>query len=163
MNLELVRVAYLPDVTLGRLVAGVLELYTLEEPWRRNPAGPGGMRRNAATGAGESCVPDGDYKLTPHNGTHFQNVWRLSNHELGVFDFEEQNPARATWGRATVLIHNGNTVRDIKGCILVGAAFGTLYGLPAVLDSLVSLNKLRELLGSRGSHSLSIRPIAGTS
>lgn len=163
MQIDLVRIAYLPDVTLGRLRVGGVELVTLEEPWIKNESGPGGQRRNPATNAGESCVPDGRYTLTPHTGTRFSGVWRLSNHELGVYDEADELPAREAWGRSTVLIHSGNTTDDILGCILVGTHFSRLENKPAVINSVRALNILRELLGSSSSHSLSIRPTAGTS
>lgn len=162
MWLELTRFHYGPDVTLGRLQAGALELATLEEPWLPNPRGPGGSRRGPASR--ESCVPDGLYQLSPHDGARFQDVWRLSNPELGVFDFPDQR-ASPEWGRASVLIHSGNTVLDIEGCILVGLNHGRLtvegQNLPAVLSSRVALNLLRAALGE-GGHQLAIRPHPGT-
>lgn len=160
MRLELVRIAYLADCTLGRLRVGELELVTIEEPWRADPDGPGGQRRTAELR--ESCVPDGTYALVPHNGTRFQNVWRLSNPELGVWNFDDEIPRGQAWGRAAVLIHNGNTTDHIKGCIAIGTAFGRLEDKPAVLFSLIALEKLRAALGSSATHELLIRPTAGT-
>src|SRR3990167_2913495 len=100
MILTLVRHAYLPEATLGRLAAGGLSLATLEEPWIQNPKGPGGQRRGSSTQ--ESCIPDGEYVLKPHNGATFKDVWRLSNHALGVYDFPNELPSQE-WGRAAVL------------------------------------------------------------
>lgn len=157
MDLTLVRHAYLPEVTLGRLTLGDLRLATLEEPWLPNPKGPGGMRRRDGR---ESCVPDGNYKLTPHNGTLFKNVYRLSNPDLGVYDFEDEIPAIANSGRAYVLIHSGNTTADILGCILVGMVHGTLDGQASVLRSREALNKLRGIMLNE-QHTLTIRPTAG--
>lgn len=161
MNLDLTRIAYLPDVTLGRLRVGAFECCTLEEPWLPNPNGPGGMRRDPVKKTGESCIPDGDYIITPHNGTLFKNVWRLSNHDLGVFDFEDELES-PNWGRATVLIHSGNHTGDILGCLLVGMEFGRLDNKPAVLRSRNALEELRRILGPSDLHSLSIRPTRGT-
>src|SRR5687768_683111 len=99
--------------------AGPFMFATLEEPWRPNSKGPGGQRRNVKLGILESCVPDGDYVLKPHTGTLFKNVYRLSNHDLGVYDLPNELPSQE-WGRASVLIHNGNTTDDIIGCLLIG-------------------------------------------
>lgn len=163
MNITLVRHAYLPDVTLGWLSVGALRLATLEEPWIPNPKGPGGARRGDGK---ESCVPDGEYVLSPHNGTLFKNVYRLSNPALGVWDFPSELPQQS-WGRAAVLIHSGNTTDDILGCILVGLRHGsirkpeTLTTIAAVFDSRLALAQLRTVLGA-GRHTLTIRATLGT-
>ncbi len=157
MNLTLTRIAYLQDVTLGNLVGDGIELATLEEPWIPNSFGPGGARRGDGQ---ESCVPDGDYVLTPHDGTLFRDVYRLSNPELGVWDFPNQI-LKATWGRASVLIHSGNTTDDILGCILVGLSHGRMEERSAVLSSRMALTQLRIAL-KHDLHTLTIKPTRGT-
>jgi hypothetical protein len=157
MELRLIRIAYLPEATLGRLAVGALNLFTLEEPWVPNPYGPGGARRSDGQ---ESCVPDGEYQLTPHDGTLFRDVYRLSNPMLGVFDYESEMPA-AKWGRSAVLIHSGNTTDDILGCILVGLAHGRLHDKAAVLSSRAAVAELRKVL-QRDEHTLTIEPTRGT-
>lgn len=158
MDASLIRHAYLPDCTLGQLRMDGLALATLEEPWIPNHAGPGGARRRDGR---ESCVPDGEYELVPHSGTRFKDVWCLVNRELGVFRWPEDVPQQAGWGRSTVLIHQGNTVDDILGCILVGLVHGRLDGKPAVLRSGDALNLLRGKLDGI-AHRLTIRPTGGT-
>jgi hypothetical protein len=160
VNLQLVRIAYLPDVTLGWLTAGDLRLATLEEPWRPDPDGPGGQRREGALL--ESCVPDGTYRLSPHSSQRWPNVWRLSNPRLGVYDWPGEIPRGQPWGRSAILIHNGNTAADILGCILVGRRHGRLNDQHAVLQSTDALNALRQTLGVGTAHTLTIRPVAGT-
>jgi len=158
MNAELIRHAYLPDVTLGWLAVGTLRIATLEEGWRADPDGPGGQRREGALT--ESCVPDGTYSLVPHVSTKYPNgVYALVNPALGVYHREK--PAGQKWGRVAVLIHIGNTTEDIEGCILVGKRHGKLDGRDAVLESGSTFAALRALLGE-ASHSLTIRPTAGT-
>lgn len=158
MNVVIERFAYLDNCTLGRLLAGDRMLATLEEPWLRNPKGPGGQRHLDGK---ESCVPDGEYKLSPHNGARFKNVYRLANPDLGVWDMPDQVPS-PYYGRSAVLIHSGNTTDDIIGCILVGMLHGRLDGKHAVLRSGEALDTLRAVLG-RAPHTLTIRPTAGTS
>lgn len=90
---------------------------TCELPWNENLPGL-------------SCIPFGSYLCRPHFGDKFKNVWELA-----------QVP-----GRSDILIHNGNTVQDTDGCILVGAHFGALAGVPAVLESVCALQRLRNQL-----------------
>jgi hypothetical protein len=155
--LTLVRHAYLLNCTLGTLRVANLTLCTLEEPWIADPDGPGGQRREP--GKRESCVPDGVYKLIPHNGTRHKNVWALENPTLGVW--HHSVPDSATYGRAAILIHAGNTVADIEGCILVGLRHGRIEGTDAVLESRIALDQLRALLGPT-SHHIHIRSTTGT-
>src|SRR5690554_5983442 len=96
MNLTLVRHAYLPTCTLGELVAGDLVLATIERPWLPNPEGRGGRPM-------VSCVPDGYYRLIPHESKKFGDCWALINEALGVY--YQQRPAGQTWGRTAILIH----------------------------------------------------------
>jgi hypothetical protein len=90
---------------------------TLEEPWREN-------KRK------ESCVPTGIYKCAKFSGNRFRDVWEL----------------KAVPNRTAILIHQGNTIEDTEGCILVGQSYGEVRGLPAVLNSGITLERLRGLL-----------------
>lgn len=153
MRLELVRFGYLNDCTLGTLWAGDLELATIERAWILNPIGPGGM-------SCESCVPDGSYKLVPHDSARFPDTYALINPDLGVY--YQELPAGQRWGRTAILIHSANLAAELLGCIAVGLQHGELYGKPAVLSSRAATDKLRAMLG-REIHELVIRPTAGTS
>lgn len=156
MNLTLVRFSYGNDATLGFLYAGHLKLATLEEPWGRDPDGPGGQRREA--GKRESCVPDGIYTLRPHTSQRYPDgVWALVNPILGVYYQPGEIPSGQRWGRSAILIHSGNTTADIEGCILVGMR----HEGASVLESRNALAQLRGLLGKE-AHQLHIRPTAGT-
>ena len=86
---------------------------TLEEPWKDNKRGI-------------SCVPSGSYKCVEHTGSRFQHVWRL-------LDVPK---------REAVLIHNGNTLDDTEGCILVGDSFAK----GAIMNSRKTLDLLRATL-----------------
>lgn len=153
MKLTLVRSAYLKTCTLGTLYAGDLALATIERPWIPNPAGPGGMPRT-------SCIPDGDYTLNPHSSERFPNVWAVVNPSLGVWYQPADIPRGQGFGRSAVLIHAGNRVSDVIGCIAVGLKHGNLEGEPAVISSQLALGDLRSVLKS-GSHALQICTTGG--
>jgi hypothetical protein len=152
VRVELHRYAYLPEHTLGRLYAGSGSWPTIERPWIANQAGRGGVLR-------ESCVPDGEYRLIPHDSQRFPGTYALVNESLGVW--YQTRPSGQTWGRTAILIHVGNRVLDVVGCIAIGKAFGELQGDRAVLNSGAAMNELRGLLG-RTEHTLVIRPLTGT-
>lgn len=105
-------------------VLGVLELddkeicKTLELPWRDN-------QKNI------SCIPAGEYKLSPYPSAKFGEVYIVNN----------------VSGRDGILIHVGNTADDIQGCILVGDSYGKLNGKKAVLNSRQAFNLLKDTLG----------------
>lgn len=98
--------------------AGVLLLdgkplaFTLELPWAGNE------RR-------KSCIPTGDYTLSPYNSKKFGSVWLV-----------EDVP-----GRTGILIHAGNTVSDTSGCILVGLQ-ASLSALQRSKDALAALRAI---------------------
>jgi hypothetical protein len=146
----LTRIAYLPNLTLGWLTLGGLRLATIERPWIPAENHRGGMSRI-------SCVPDGTYKLRNHSGPRFKDVWALVNPDLDVHHMPAAGP-----GRSAILIHAGNTVYDVVGCIAVGRSFGGQGGVPTVLQSQAALAELRQRLGDRLPH-LEIRACRGTS
>jgi len=90
---------------------------TCEDPWNDNKTGI-------------SCIPFGTYKVTPHNGKNYQNVWILND----VKD------------RVGILIHEGNTPKNTEGCILVGEYFTDFSGNPGIANSRLTLEKLRKIL-----------------
>jgi hypothetical protein len=44
-----------------------------------------------------------------------------------------------------ILIHHGNTIKDIEGCILVGLGRGEVDGLPAVTSSRRAMELMRQV------------------
>lgn len=161
MKLELIRFGYLDTCTLGYLHIGPLVLATIEDAWRPDPDGPGGQRREV--GKAESCVPDGTYILAPHSGAKWQNVWALVNKALGVYQHAADIPAGQLYGRSEILLHSGNSVGDVLGCIAVGMRHGILNGQHWVYESREALEHLRTILNSAiETHSVFIRPTAGT-
>ena len=96
MKLKLKRVAQTERGTFGVLLndKNIPLCVTLEDPWKDN-------LKNI------SSIPEGTYKVSPHNGTKFKNVWIL--HDVPH--------------RSAILIHAGNSTNDTSGCVLVGRSF----------------------------------------
>jgi len=111
--LKLVRFAYTPTETQGILND---KWYTIERPWIKGPH-PGGL-------SFESCIPDGSYKLIPHTRPNGDKVVALVNPRLGVWYQKDDRPD--VWGRYLVLIHSGNYVEHVVGCIAPGLS-RTIY------------------------------------
>ncbi len=107
------------NTTLGELTDDndIHLCYTLELAWNNNEPET-------------SCIPPGVYTCIPHNSAKFPNTWEVS----GV-------P-----GRAAILFHSGNTSRDTRGCVVFGNTKGTIGDKPAVLNSVATLNMLRNEL-----------------
>ncbi len=119
-KITLHRVASTDKGTFGVLVRdGIPLCVTCEDPDNNNA-------KNI------SCIPKGIYRCKPFSGTRFKNVWEITK----------------VPNRTTVLIHEGNTINNTEGCILVGEGFTTMKGLPAVFNSVATLNRLRRTLPS---------------
>lgn len=149
MNLVLTRFKDDGERTLGNLTVGDRTFATVERPWIPNPKGRGGMPR-------QSCVPIGSYRVIPHHSVNFPNTYALVNHDLGVYYQPNDAPKGQDWGRVAILIHVGNFVRNVIGCIAVGMEHGTLGGEPAVLRSGRAMRELDQIL-ARQSHTLTIQ------
>lgn len=121
LNFTLERKIARESGTFGRLSGEGLSLYTLELPWRGN--------KNDV-----SCIPSGVYKVVHHSTKDYPDHYRLLNVD----------------GRAGILIHAGNTISDIRGCILVGKSVGKLGKQDAVLESGAALAELRAKVGKSG-------------
>lgn len=132
MNITILR-DYDPEVTEGVMTddsTGKRLCYTLELPWKNNQHEI-------------SCIPEGKYRFHKFASPKFgHEVYRLEN----------------VPNRDFIDMHNGNTVLDIEGCILVGKERGTLtipagshYNYVAVLHSKPTLDILLSLLGSEGT------------
>lgn len=97
----------------------VFQCYTLELPWKNNE------RRI-------SCIPEGRYKVRKRWSQRFRNHF----HILDVPN------------RDHILIHHGNFVRDVLGCILVGERRLDIDGdgLKDVTNSVATMEKLLSFL-----------------
>lgn len=118
-KLTLKRVDKNDECIFGALFLEEKELCkTLELPWRDNQKGI-------------SCIPTGEYKLSPYPSSRFGEVYIVND----------------VPNRTGILIHTGNTASDIEGCILVGGSYGKLNGKRAVLNSRQAFNLLKDTLG----------------
>ena len=113
----------------GRHIAETLEL-----PWRNNQPYI-------------SCIPCGIYTLTKRR-TWF-NAKNLG-HTFEVCPIPN---------RTAILIHPGNTVEDLKGCIAPGMTRGRLGDLPAVLSSREAFNRVIALCGDSETALLIIKEV----
>lgn len=100
--------------TLGTLRVAEKKLYTIERPWI--PDSPGGK-------PSLSCVPAGRYRLIRHKRPRTSKlVPALINPGLSVFYRPEDRPNGV--GRSLILIHSGNWVTNVIGCIAPGTGRG---------------------------------------
>ena len=113
-------------------------LLTIERPWI--PADtPGGLPF-------ESCVPDGRYKLIPHqrpekeNGTPGDEVVALVNESLGVYYLADDRPNGV--GRYLILCHISNWSFNVVGCIAPGLSKGPSAKGPMVKSSKAAMRRL---------------------
>lgn len=121
--------------TFGKLIAEDKTFYTVEKPWQNN--------------APEiSCVPDGEYTLTPHNSKKYGNVLCLINEDKGVTHFKESHSKRYA-----CLIHTANYERDVLGCI----GLGDNYLGHMITNSRKSINEFYELFDPLKEHKLTIK------
>lgn len=149
MRLILTRTTGDSERTLGTLDIDGVKFATVERPWIEHQLGPGGANR-------KSCVPKGEYAVRPHHSQNFPNTYAIVNHLLGVYYQPGDIPEGQKWGRSAILMHIGNRVRDVVGCIAVGKEHGTLGGEPAVLRSTMAMKELDALL-KRQMHRLLIQ------
>lgn len=71
----------------------------------------------------ESCIPMGDYTLTPFDSPKFGNCFIMSNPDLNVYKFENSE-GRPDNGRYLCLfVHRGNEIENFVGCIGCGPSY----------------------------------------
>lgn len=122
-------------------------LNTLERPWV--PGHPGGTPF-------QSCVPDGEYELIPHTRPNGDRVYALRNHDLHVYYTQDEMGDND--GRYLILIHSGNYVHHVVGCVAPGLS-RTIYDNRRMVTS--SRRAMRRLMASQYD-SIIIAPRYGT-
>ena len=123
--------------TQGFLSFGDEILATIERPWLPGDT-PGGLPF-------ESCVPAGRYELRPFTRPNGDQVLALVNESLGVYLYAEDRPNGV--GRYLILLHSGNWVSDIVGCIAPGLSKGGSARGPMVKKSRAAMSRIMEYVG----------------
>ena len=100
MNGTLVRHESTSQGTFGIMTFGDLVLHTIERPWLNNRPF-------------ESCIPPDTYQLNYFDRPNGDRVFALTGGTVSLYE----NPA---FKRYTVLIHKGNYMKDVVGCIAPG-------------------------------------------
>lgn len=122
-KVEVKRFSYGPNGTFGELfINGQFFCYTVERPWLGNKSG-------------ESCIPEGEYKLQPRYSPVVEKTSRG--------EFKEGYEVTGVPGRQYIMIHVANVPSDLQGCLGCGKALGFVKDQWAVTDS---VNTFRELM-----------------
>jgi hypothetical protein len=90
---------------------------TLERPWLDNSINI-------------SCVPPGVYQCRRVHSPNYGDTFEISD----------------VPGRTHILFHIGNTIKDSKGCVLLGSKYGELKDERAILSSGTAVKKFMEKL-----------------
>lgn len=134
--IQLERFAYSPHGTFGVLtMPDGWECYTVERPWQLNA--------NKV-----SCIPEGIYELKQR----LSNVVKRSTAGRYTQGWE----VTAVPDRTYIMIHPGNTMDDLEGCIAPGKALGMVNDKWAVTSSQATFGELMKRLGVRQSWRLHI-------
>lgn len=149
MNLELLRFAYTPTETQGRLFGDGFACYTIEQPWQRGEH-PGGKPF-------ESCIPDGEYELVPFERPSGARTFAIVNESLGVHLYGQRGDPY----RFLCLLHSANYVDQVKGCIAPGHCRRMKKGRIMVTESRKTMNRFRDCVPWTAGHTLTIKPALG--
>lgn len=101
-----------------------------------------------------SCVPEAEYVLEPHNTPHHPDTWALVNHAANVF--HEPGPGVPSTAWFAVLLHPGNTPKDVLACLAPGAHFAMFGDVLGVADSRVTYDELHSYIKQTGDLKLRI-------
>lgn len=134
-DIRLQRFAYTPMGTFGRLTIGKQEWYTVERPWADNAPSI-------------SCIPEGVYTLKQRAS----DVVKRSTGGAYVKGWE----VTSVPGRSLIMLHVGNTVDDLEGCIAPGKLLGTVSGKWAVQSSRPAFDEMMSALAGQDSWTLTI-------
>jgi len=135
MKARLERFAYTPMGTFGKLHAGGKTWFTVERPWLNNEQQV-------------SCIPEGVYTMRMRDsavvnrstGGAYARGWEVTNVE----------------GRSFIMVHPGNTMDDLQGCIAPGTTLAYIKGKWAVGNSRAAFDEMMQVLAGADSVELTI-------
>lgn len=136
LKATLERFAYSPVGTFGRLQVGNLEWFTVERPWLNNQAQV-------------SCIPEGTYTLKKRQSQV------VANSTGGAY--AEGWEVTKVPGRSYIMIHPGNTMSDLMGCIAPGKTLAYVAGKWAVGSSRTAFDELMRALAGETEWTLEIK------
>lgn len=90
----------------------------------------------------KSCIPEGSYKLVPHESPKYGSCYAFEASSLGV---TIHGPSQ----RTHCLIHPANLPTQLAGCLALGERFGVVKNEWAVMSSESAFQRLRALLGNQ--------------
>lgn len=96
---------------------------------------------------GASCVPEGDYLISPHHSPKHGDCYILESMDSDVVAKSENGVAL----RTHILIHKANLPEQLEGCIAPGLDFGVLRGKWAVLNSRSAFDSLMSHLNGESA------------
>lgn len=135
MEIVLERFSYSPMGTFSTLWLPENILYTVERPWLDNTPR-------------WSCIPEGEYVCKPRR------------YNRGGYDAIHVTNVP---NRSYILMHKGNTMHDLEGCIAVGTNLGSINGVWGVENSSRAFSQLmewaNEVFKKEGQFKLIIRSV----
>jgi hypothetical protein len=99
-------------------------LHTIERPYLNN-------RQNV------SSIPLGQYRVYRRTSPKLSRITR---------DKYTDSVSVTVFGRSYIMFHNGNTVDDTEGCIILGTSLGYIANKWAVVNSMDALDIFQEFM-----------------
>lgn len=132
------RFAYSPHGTFGTLRVGDRSWYTVELPWEGNAQQT-------------SCIPEGVYTLKKRfspvvqrsSGNEFSSGWEVTD----------------VINRSYIMLHPGNTIDDLQGCIAPGKGLGFLKNKWAVTASRQAFREMMAAMEAEETWDLVIKQV----
>ena len=89
-----------------------------------------------------SCIPKGEYIVSPHVSPKFGDCYIITSVKQGIVGIDSGK-------RTHILFHSANRALQLHGCIALGSTTGILENQFAVFNSKKTINEFYELLGNK--------------